>query len=72
MFLSLNWLKQYLPEGINLSDEELQERVNVSLTEVETIYKIGDKLDKIVPPKAVSCFRNFSRPLMKRISPFTA
>ncbi len=48
MLISLKWLEQYLPEKINITNEELAERLTYSLAEVESITKIGDKLKNIV------------------------
>jgi len=47
MLISLNWLKQYLPEGIKLSKEELRKTFTFSVAEIEDIKEIGDKLEKI-------------------------
>jgi len=48
MLISLNWLKQYLPEGIKISDEEFKKKFTFSSAEVESIKKIGSDLDKII------------------------
>lgn len=48
MLISKKWLEQYLPEGFGLSDEELQERISVSLAEVEEIKDMGAELKNIV------------------------
>jgi len=48
MQISYNWLKQYLPEDFDLSDEELQNKITGSLAEVEGYVKIGKDLKNIV------------------------
>lgn len=48
MLISKNWLLQYLPEGISLSDEELARRTTFALAEVEGFKRIGAKLRNIV------------------------
>lgn len=48
MFISLKWLKQYLPKGLTVPEGEMRERITFSLAEVESIHKIGEGLTGIV------------------------
>lgn len=48
MLISKNWLLQYLPENIKVSDTELKEKISVALAEIENMQKIGEKLKNIV------------------------
>lgn len=48
MFISSNWLQQYIPKGIPSDKTKLRERVSFSLAEVEQVIKIGNKLSNIV------------------------
>ncbi len=48
MLISLNWLKQYLPEGLKISNEEFKKNFTFSSAEIERIEEIGDKLNNIV------------------------
>ncbi|MBU0975475.1 MAG: phenylalanine--tRNA ligase subunit beta [Patescibacteria group bacterium] len=48
MLISYNWLKQYLPNDFEVSDEDLQRRVTASLAEVEQLTKFGASLKNIL------------------------
>lgn len=51
MKLSLNWIKEYTK--IVLPPEELKEKLDVSLTEVEHIYNFGEKYEGMIVAKVV-------------------
>jgi len=48
MYISLNWVKQYIPEGIKITHLELKEKFTYSCAEVENIKNIGSDLKDIV------------------------
>jgi phenylalanyl-tRNA synthetase beta chain len=47
MKLSVNWLKQFVPEFDNDEVDQIAERMSIALTEVEAIYEVADKLENI-------------------------
>lgn len=48
MFISSNWLQQYIPKGIPSDKTKLRERVSFSLAEVEQVIRIGNKISNVV------------------------
>lgn len=65
MKLSVNWLKQFVPSLDNDETKDIAAKMSISLTEVEDVYNVSDKLENIVSAEIIEIVDHPNVPTLK-------